>query len=210
MAFTTLFSILAVLLVFPERGAAQDDAASIHAYWAGRLRSAASLRVIASSSLLGGKRLSILAARPQKYRIDMSDRVVVCDGSKVWNYSVARNSVVVSRFRPNSSAMSVETLLLDVLGAYKPVSLKNRNASAEGSGYVLRLEPSGNEKYGVRSMEITLDRVSKRFRSIDVTLAQGTQSWTIESLRLDVPVAKSAFTFKNPKNCEVIAMDDGK
>lgn len=204
----TLFACLATVLLLHVPTRAQDDAASIHTYWADRLRAATSLQVTARSSLMGDKRLSILAARSHKYRIEMSDRIVVCDGSTVWNYSVARNSVVVSRLKQNISAMSVETLLLDVLTAYKPVSLRNRNASAGGSQYVLRLEPSREEKFGVRAMEITLDRTSKRFRAIEVTLAQGTQSWSVESMNLNVPLPKTAFMFKKPKNCEVITMTE--
>ena len=205
---TAIVIAIVITFVFSVGINAQDDATGVHKYWTEKLRSARSLRVVARSSALGNKRLSILAARSHTYRIEMSDRVVVCNGSRVWNYSIARNSVVVSRFKSNAASMSVETLLLDVVGSYKPVSLKNINSSVDGSGYVLRLEPSREEKYGIRSMEISMDRATKRFRKIDVTLSQGTQSWSIESLNLNVPLPKSAFTFSIPKGCQIVTMDD--
>lgn len=187
---------------------AQDDAQSVHQAWAAKLRAATSLRVAARSSLLSGARILVTAAKPHKYRIELSDRTIVSNGSKVWNYSVERNSVVVSKLKTGVSAMSVETLLFDVIAAYKPVSLKNNNNSSGGSTYALRLEPAGSEKYGVRSMEITMDRATKRFRSILVELAQGKQSWDVESMALNVPVSKSVFEFRLPTNCEVVSMDD--
>ena len=122
---------------------------------------ARALVLVARSSAAGNTRLLIHAERTNKYRIEMPGRVIVCDGKKVKNFTPSRNSMVVSTFRADQSAMSVERLLLDVVSSYVPVTLKNSDESATGNFYLLHLQPRAKELFGVRSLNLRLDKRSK-------------------------------------------------
>ncbi len=200
IAFVTLFILLATTLpVF-----AQEDAASVHKKLADQFSTAQSLRLVASSSALNNTKLTISAKRKDKYLLELNDRRIYCDGSTIWNYTPSKKSVVISTYNPQGTSLSVEKLLLELIAAYKPTSLKNQNNSASGSSYLLSLEPNGAPRYGVLSMQLSVDKKNLALKSIGVKTDQGTQLWTISAIQRNVDLKDSAFSFKIPKGVEVI------
>ena len=186
----------------------QEDAESIHKRITTQFTNATSLRVTATSSMMNGSSIRITAKKKDKYIIETLDRIICCNGKRIWNYSPARKNVVISNYNTQTGALSLEKLLFEVISSYKPNSLKNNNSSASGGSYLLTLEPHGKELYDVSSIQLSIGKKKLNIEHVKITLGSGIQDWKITSLQTNVGIGDGAFTFKIPKNAEVIDLTE--
>ncbi len=201
---TSFFIILPLVFFFAAQLEAQEDAATLHKRLADQLSSTQSVKLVATSSAMKNERISIRAKRSDKFVIELHDRIIICDGKTVWNYTPSRKSVVVSKYNSKNSSLSVEKILLECIGRYKPVSLSNEISTKGGTNYLLRLEASGAELFGVHAIVLSISKKSLTISKIEIESDQGKQDWAISSLKTNVPMNDSEFSFTSPKGVEVI------
>ncbi len=183
---------------------AQQNAESLHKHIVDQLSGAKSIRIVAKSAALKNTTVTIRAKRNNHYIMELNDRRIVCDGKTIWNYTPSKKSVVISTFDEQNASLSVEKLLLELVAVYKPVGLSSQNNSKSGSAYLLRLEPNGAARYGVKSIQLGIDKSKLNIVSVRIDSEQGAQEWSISQLQFNADIADSQFRFTPPKGVDVI------
>jgi len=193
--------LLSALVLWCNILLAQDDAASLHKKISDQLTSAQTVKVEAIVSVPMPAKVTITAKRTNKFILQLPDRTIYCNGKEVWNYATKSKSVTLSAFNPKSSSLSVEKLLLDIISRYSPKSLTN-----SGTSYQLLLEPIGPPIFGVKSINLTINKKSLAISTLSIVGDQGKQTWKIQSMQLNVAVSDNTFAYKPIKGVELIDM----
>lgn len=149
-----------------------------------------------SSSVLSGR---LLAVKGGSYRIEASDRTLVCDGASVWNAQHTSRTVVIDRFDPRSEAFSLDRIFFVLLNVYVPSEQKTR------AGNVVRLVPPDPSALiiGIEMVDLALDRKGNVIR-LDVTEGGTTTAWKISQVRVNPKIDAARFRYSAPAGWNVI------
>lgn len=149
----------------------------------------------------GNQRGMLAAIRGGKFRLTTSDRVIVSDGSSVYNATPSTKTVIVNRFNPKATDVSIERVFFDVLTIYR-ASVQ----SSKGGTTTLRLVPPASTSvvYGVRELLVVISTSSLAITSITATTDAGQFTFAISQLKINTAVPASTFTYAVPQGWEVI------
>lgn len=186
----------ACLAVTPIGAIATDD---IVARFQQRYQGLKSVRCTFNGS--ANQRGALAAIRGGKFRLTTSDRVIVSDGSSVYNATPSTKTVIVNRFNPKATDVSIERVFFDVLTIYR-ASVQ----SSKGGTTTLRLVPPASTSvvYGVRELLVVISTSSLAITSITATTDAGQFTFAISQLKINTAVPASTFTYAVPQGWEVI------
>lgn len=186
----------ACFAVTPIRAIATDD---IVARFQQRYQGLKSVRCTFNGS--ANQRGTLAAIRGGKFRLTTGDRVIVSDGSSVYNATPSTKTVIVNRFNPKATDVSIERVFFDVLTIYR-ASVQ----SSKGGSTTLRLVPPASTAvvYGVRELLVVISTSSLAITSITATTDAGQFTFAISQLKINTAVPASTFTYAAPQGWEVI------
>lgn len=140
-----------------------------------------------------------------KYIMQIAGRIIICNGSTIWNYSREENSVVVSNFEDSAGEMSIEDFFFSFIKIAKPSSLAKEISSGGLNGMSLKLVPDKKKKGDlVNDVKITYEPNSFKLLGITANTTAGTHFWQIESFKSNPKLSDSMFEFKEPKDVKII------
>lgn len=137
------------------------------------------------------QQIRIIAAREGKLRMESADRILVSNGTTVWNYMPARKMVTIAR--ATTTGATFDRIAFELINEYRPIEQNTRRV-------VLR--PIGEPRYGVQ--QIALEFQQHRLRTITITHVSGTEQWLVQSLRFNPPLQATTFDFTAPVGVEVV------
>lgn len=151
-----------------------------------------------SSANLNG---TLAAIRGGKFRMTMSDRVIVSDGTSVYNATPSTKTVIVNRFNPKASDVSIERVFFELLTVYTATI-----QSATGATRSLRLIPPAPSAvvHGVRELTVILRADTLAISSITAITDAGRFTFSITNLKINVGIPGSTFSYVPPAGWEVI------
>lgn len=139
-----------------------------------------SIEIIYSNAQNSDIKGELTAIKGNKYRITMGSRIITCDGTNVWNYSIPQKSVLISKFK-ESKSVSIENLFFTEINESIVLSLSNLNSTKNNSKYELSLK---NEKTDF-AYKLYLDE-NKNIKSIYFEDME--EEWIIEKLNINTKI----------------------
>ncbi len=202
MMFVRKVFTLVLPLLIAARVAAADEASELFARVAERYGHAKSAVIQFKEEGGTSIRGTLTTKGMDKYRLELADRTIVCDGATVWNYTPATKSVTIDKYRKTTRTLSPEFFLSRV-----PTNAKaalGRAPSADRR--VLVLEPPHVDDWGqVRKLTMQLTFPALTLEKATVELTDGTtRAIKILAQRINTAVSDAAFTFTPPKGVEVL------
>jgi outer membrane lipoprotein-sorting protein len=154
---------------------------------------------------VSGMRGMIRATVKGQYIIDVADRHLVCDGKNIWNYSPSQRSVTISPVRPGAR-IGLDQILFTFLKSYKAERLVEYQASKGQRWDALELKPADANaaSMGIQKLIVYLEKGGTIIRRIATMGQAGNQVWDIIALKTDPKFKSGQFTYKPPKDVQII------
>lgn len=151
---------------------------------------------------------SLKAKKGNKYRITSKDRVIVCDGKKIWNYAVKEKKVIVSTFDEESSGLSIETIFFDLLknaeiGAF---AKENSNNMKNLYSVAIKLSNAEKKKHKIDNLTLLIDE-KMQVKFLLFSYKGDKQEIKINKLAMNPKLKDKDFKLNVPKNVEQIDID---
>lgn len=151
-------------------------------------------------SIAGGMKGSFLAQKGGKYRIITADRTVISDGKTVWNATKATKTVVVSKYQPTSTDVSIERVFFDVMNVYR-----SSIASQTGSETVVRLDaPQANAQIANITSVLITCTPALAVKRVRVTSGGTVSDFSIANLRTNAPTSPTTFVYSVPRGWQTV------
>lgn len=149
---------------------------------------------------------SLTAKRQNKYALNLSGRVIVCNGKTIWNYDAVENTVIISNFERFEYEVSIEEFFFSFLNNYKPSRLLTQATSDGRYVLILALSPESADKMinGVSYIEVWLDKNSYDIVAIEVDSDIGKQHWDFDYIKVNPDIAEDKFEYTPPEDSKVI------
>jgi outer membrane lipoprotein carrier protein len=144
-----------------------------------------------------------LLAKGDKYKLNISDQQIFCDGKTAWTYQKDVNEVQISEVTGDEDSFTPTKFMTSYGNNYK-----SKLVSDKGNIQVIEMMPlKGRKKFS--KVNLTLDKDSKQVKSMQVfDKTGGIFTYNIESFTTNQPIADTEFAFKasNYPKVEVIDM----
>jgi outer membrane lipoprotein-sorting protein len=148
---------------------------------------------------------SLVAARGNKYVIEMKRNVIYCNGKTIWNHNIKDNKVLISNYdEDNNNHLSLEKFFFDFLENYEPVSLTESTSSLGNKSYVLQLSLKKGKSLDIISFMIWLNPKNYVIKSIKLGNDRMIQTINIEDLVIDKKISDKVFEFKPTGKEEIL------
>lgn len=149
----------------------------------------------------GNQRGTLAAVRGGKYRLSMNDRIIVSDGTSIYNASPSAKTVIINRFNPKATDVSIERVFFELLTVYRATV-----QSADGVQRTLRLVPPASSAvvYGVRELSVIVNASTLAISRCTATTDSGQFTFAITDLKLNTSLPASTFVYTPASGWEVI------
>lgn len=145
-----------------------------------------------------------------KYRINTSDRIIVCNGEKIWNFAINENKIIQSKFDKDRKGLSIEDLFFDILKKAKISSFKKQTSTNKNYNNLystdFEINSSEKDKYKINNLNILFDE-KINIKYIRFNYNGQDQNIKINSIVLNKNINDKEFRLKIPKNCQVIELE---
>ncbi len=141
----------------------------------------------------------IIANKSNMFKMALADRILVCDGSSVWNYDLKQKQVVISDFGRTQSA-SLQNIFFNITENYKPINLQSVLGTKKKNYNLLTLASTNNPN---ESIELSYDD-KYNITNIKFNIAKNSGNIKISNLKYNPKASKGSFQFKLPKDVEEI------
>lgn len=141
----------------------------------------------------------IIANKSNMFKMALADRILVCDGSSVWNYDLKQKQVVISDFGRKQSA-SLQNIFFNITENYKPFNLQSVIGSKKKNYNLLTLASTNNPN---ETIELSYD-YKYNITNIKFNIAKNSGNIKISNLKYNPKTSKETFQFKLPKDVEEI------
>jgi chaperone LolA len=144
----------------------------------------------------------IIMAKPQKFRIEMEEMTMVCDGKQVWRYTPETKQVLQSPLKHSPEIPSINRFIFNFEDNYTIEALQEKSKY-----YVLYLTPH-LEGMAINNLEIWVDKKDLLLRRIHYfDDNQNENTYTLKHLQVNQPRDPARFTFTVPEGVEVFETD---
>jgi outer membrane lipoprotein carrier protein len=141
--------------------------------------------------------------KPNCYRIESEDRVVVTDGKTVWSYSPANNQVLIDHFKMDEGAFSPDRILSAAPRDYASTLLGEEKLGSL-QAYVVKLLPSEDGSF-VKSMKLWIATSDDLTRKVEIVDANGKETtYTVSDLRTNIGLPDGRFVYTPPRGADVV------
>lgn len=143
--------------------------------------------------------------RNNKFMIEFSDRIVICNGITMWNYTPDKGKVIVSNYVDGNDAISPQKLFLSFPRHYIPSLLREQRSSGS-EAVVLVLKPKNQQSVvgGLQRITMRLEPRTLEIAELEIFDGSNVRSWVISGLKTDVAVPDSNFEFVPADDIRVI------
>lgn len=143
-------------------------------------------------------------ATGDRYRVTLSDRTIVSNGTKVWTWFPGKNQVIINKASARGQ-LTPSQILQAFPGSYS-TSLTGDATVGGRAVWVVAATASGSNRAGdISSAVLYIDKATHRFKRIKVTSpSMGTATITINSAQYNLGLAASRFSFTPPSGAKVI------
>ena len=199
-----------MLLLFPAFVAAQDDAASIvrkvretyerlHSLQADFVQNY-TWSLAGETQTLEGK---LYLKHGDRYRVETTEQTIVTDGMTVWTYSHDKHQVFIDRLEKTAENPLPRELLVKYTRDFK-AKLVGVEKSGKSDLYRIRFVPRDDNSF-VREVTAWIEKDSWLARKIEQhDINDNVTVYELKNLQRDVALADHLFTFKIPRDAEVI------
>lgn len=194
MRMLTQIIAVGIMMTGPLHAVGMDVLDQFHARY--RSLKSIKMRFIGSDGMNG----MIMAQRGGRYRIEVGTRTIVCDGRTVWNADASTKSVIMNTYKPLSSDVSLERVFFEIISVYRSSIVEQGPTNS-----ILRLtapQPAATIA-NVTALDITLDK-SINVTKVVIISGPSRIAYTISGLQRNPALSGSRFTFKVPKNWELV------
>ena len=145
---------------------------------------------------------NLIAKKGNKYKMKIDDRLIICNGKTIWNYSKKDNKVVIGDFQKDNENISLEDIFFSFIENFKPISLLSLDDS---NSYSIKLKSKDSINYMSDISEVNL-KITKKYiiKSIQIIENNETLTWQINKLKCTNHIDDNEFEFTLPKKCTVI------
>jgi chaperone LolA len=137
-----------------------------------------------------------------KFRLELDDKTIVCNGKVIWIYTPSQNRVTIDAYHQKSNSLTPEFFIAKV-----PDNAHARILE-QGSGKYTRmlLEPPTEDAWGfIKSLTIDVEESNATIHKVEIASQDSApRVITIQSLKLDTKPAESTFEFTPPKDATVV------
>lgn len=207
--FCTLATIaVAVSLLFPSPlagGTIARDAASIFQSIQRKYSETTNIQVTFTDKNNPSITGLLTVQRNNKFMIEFSDRVVICNGLTMWNYTPDKGKVIISNYIDGNDAISPQKLFLSFPRHYIPSLLREQRSSGSET-VVLVLKPKNQQSIvgGLQRITMKLEPRTLEIAELEIFDGSNVRSWVISGLKTDVAVPDSSFEFIPADDIRVI------
>lgn len=140
--------------------------------------------------------------KPNKYRIETEERTIVTDGKVSWSWNPRNRQVIVDHYKEETHSLSPEQLLLSYPKDYYSTLVGEEKVEGQ-SAYVLKLTPKEDNSFAT-AMKIWVGK-DWLIRKVEITDVNGAvTTYGIRKVQLDTGLSDDLFTYRIPKDAEVI------
>ncbi len=141
----------------------------------------------------------LIANKSNKFKLALSDRILVCDGESVWNYDTKQKQVVISDFGRTQSA-SLQNIFFNITDNYKPTNLHSVLGSKKKNYFVLTLASMNNSN---ETIELSYDE-NYNINNIKFNIGKNSGNIKLTNIKYNPKINKDTFKPKYPKDVEEI------
>lgn len=146
---------------------------------------------------------TIRAKKGNKYYLNLGERVLVCNGKDIWNYSIEEKTVMLSKFNKNVKELSVEDVFFNLINNSKPISFNKSTKNNKVNTLLLSINDSYKDKYKINEIKLNLDD-KKNLVSLELIDGKSSKFWEILDFDYNPDLKDTEFTFNAPKDVELI------
>jgi len=135
--------------------------------------------------------------KEDKFRVELTDQILVTDGKSVWNHNVKQKKVIISKYDSEPSVLSLDKFILEF-----PKECDVRFAGEGSSRYILLKPRKSNSEF----KEIRIFPDSKSILSkLEFTDANGNFfSFEFSNVKLDENISDKQFNYSVPKGTRTV------
>ncbi len=200
-----LFVLIAAVVGTAVAVAPPRDAESVFQAIQRKYSDASSMQVVFAQKDNPSITGKLTVKRDNKFIIELDDRIVICNGSTMWNYTPSKNKVIVSKYIDGSDAISPQKLFMSFPKTYVP-SLLRENRSTGEDYVVLALKPKNQQAVvgGLQKITMKLSPRTLEIAELEIFDGSNVRGWVISGLKTDISVSDSDFEFKPTDDIRVI------
>lgn len=146
---------------------------------------------------------TIRAKKGNKYYLNLGERILVCNGKEIWNYSIEEKTVMLSKFNKNIKELSVEDVFFNLINNSKPISYSKSIKNNKLNSLLLSINDNYKEKYKISEIKLNLDE-KKNLVSLELIEGKSSKFWEIIDFDYNPDLKDTEFTFNAPKDVEII------
>lgn len=158
-----------------------------------------------ASGKQSGTKKGTFLMKGNKYKVDLTEQKIICDGKSVWTYLPANKEVQVSSFNPNEQTISPAKLFSGSYNSeYKSTYVGEKTVSGKKVD-VVEMIPVNNKSF--KKVQLYIDKSSNMISGGNMTDKNGgTYAYSISGVSSsNVPDAE--FTFDTRKHPDVEVID---
>ncbi len=200
-----LFVLLAVVVGTAVALVPPRDAESVFQAIQRKYGEASSIQVVFAQKDNPSITGKLTVKRDNKFMIELDDRIVICNGSTMWNYTPSKNKVIVSQYIDGSDAISPQKLFMSFPRTYTPTLL--RESRSTGDDYViLALRPKNQQAVvgGLQKITMKLSPRTLEIAELEIFDGSNVRGWVISGLKTNINVSDSDFEFTPTDDIRVI------
>ncbi|MDP4292013.1 MAG: outer membrane lipoprotein carrier protein LolA [Bacteroidota bacterium] len=144
-----------------------------------------------------------ILSKGEKYRLNISEQQIFCDGKTVWTYQKDANEVQISEVSGDEDSFTPTKFMTSYSKNYKSKLIADK-----GNVLVIEMAPvKGRKKFS--KVNLTLNKETKQVKSMQVFDKNGAVfTYNIENFITNQPISDAEFVFKasNYPKVEVVDM----
>ncbi len=150
------------------------------------------IQSIGGKSSVPGK---IYYGKGNKFRIELKNNLIICNGETLWNFSKKQNKVVINKYDPEDpSSLSIDAILFDYPAKCTSV--------VENGVIILTPKEGSNLEFSKAELWVNDSDLIEKVLIEDPN--QGTIEVSLSNYNLDQKFSQSEFTFTPPEGSKII------
>src|SRR5579872_3093447 len=137
-----------------------------------------------------------------KFRLELDDKTIVCNGKVIWIYTPSQNRVTIDAYHQKSNSLTPEFFIAKV-----PDNAHARILDQGSDKYTrMLLEPPTEDAWGfIKSLTIDVEEGNATIHKVEIASQDSApRVITIQSLKLGTKPPESTFEFTPPKDATVV------
>lgn len=152
----------------------------------------------ASGKALSTKKGTILM-KGTKYRVSFSGQEIFCNGTLIWNYDKAANEVTINKLDASGGMITPQKLFTNFYDKDFRYILNGEKKAGTKTIQEIELTPLDKSK-PFHKVYVQVDKAAKTLYSTKVLENAGNRyTYTVSTMKTNVPLADTQFTFDKSK-----------